>query len=116
VTGAAAKPAGVGPSLPLDLYAGTYADPWYGKLVIGKDAKGLTVDFTTTPGMRGRLEHWQYDSFVARFDDKGIEPAYLSFALDAEGKIRQIDLKPVSPTADFSFDYQDLQFTPVAAH
>ena len=27
----------------------------------------------------------------------------------------QITMKPVSPIADFSFDYQDLNFTPVAA-
>jgi len=41
----AATPAGVGPSLALDRYAGTFSDPWYGQVVIGKDAKGLTVDF-----------------------------------------------------------------------
>ncbi|MBO9711624.1 serine hydrolase [Sphingomonas sp.] len=115
VTSKAATPAGVGPSLPADRYTGTYVDPWYGRLVIGKDAKGLTVDFTTTPNMRGRLEHWQYDSFIARFDDKGIEPAYLSFALDADGAVKTITLKPVSPLADFSFDYQDLLFTPAPA-
>lgn len=108
----AAKPAGVGPSLSLDRYAGDYADVWYGTLHIGRDAKGLTVDFTTTPGMTGRLEHWQYDSFIARFDDPGIEAAYLTFNLDADGKVTAITAKPVSPLADFSFDYQDLLFTP----
>ncbi|RYG85325.1 MAG: DUF3471 domain-containing protein, partial [Alphaproteobacteria bacterium] len=89
-------------------YAGTYVDPWYGNVVVGADAKGLTIDFTTTPKMKGRLEHYQYDSFVARFDDKGIEPAYVSFGLDAQGQVDQVKMKPVSPTADFSFDYQDL--------
>lgn len=108
----AASPAGVGPSLGLDRYVGSYADPWYGDLVIGKDTKGLTVDFTPTPGMKGRLEHWQYDTFMARFDDPSIEAAYLTFALDADGKVTQITMKPVSPIADFSFDYQDLRFTP----
>ncbi len=110
----AASPAKIGPSLSLDRYAGDYADIWYGTLRIGRDAKGLSVDFTTTPGMTGRLEHWQYDSFIARFDDPSIEAAYLAFALDSDGKITAITAKPVSPIADFSFDYQDLLFTPTA--
>jgi len=63
--------------------------------------------------MRGTLEHWQYDSFVTRFDDKTIEPAYVTFALDADGNIERVSLKPVSPLADFSYDYQDLLFVPV---
>ena len=109
---AAAAPARVGPSLPLARYAGRYSDPWYGTLAIGQDAKGLTVDFTTTPGMTGRLKHYQYDTFIATFDDRGTEPAYLSFALDEAGKVKQITAKPVSPIADFSFNYQDLLFTP----
>jgi CubicO group peptidase (beta-lactamase class C family) len=108
----AATPAKLGPSLPVARYAGRYVDPWYGALAVGSDAKGLTVDFTTTPGMAGRLEHYQYDSFVARFDDPAIEPAHLTFALDADGKVARVTAKPVSPIADFSFDYKDLDFVP----
>jgi CubicO group peptidase (beta-lactamase class C family) len=105
-------PVGIGPSLPLARYAGRYADPWYGPIRIGNDKRGLTVDFTPTPRMSGRLEHYQYDTFIARFDDTNIEPAYLTFALDAEGGIARITAKPVSPIADFSFDYGDLTFEP----
>src|SRR3546814_4947912 len=82
-----ALPAKVGPSLDLARYAGRYRDPWYGDIVIASTAKGLTIDFTSTPLMTGRLKHWQYDSFVTDFDDPAIEPAYVTFALDADGKI-----------------------------
>jgi CubicO group peptidase (beta-lactamase class C family) len=109
----ASKPAGVGPSLPLAGYAGTFADPWYGNIEIAAAGGRLTIDFKSTPRMRGTLEHWQYDTFVTRFEDKTIEPAYVTFALDAEGKIERITLKAVSPLADFSYDYQDLLFRPV---
>ncbi len=108
----AATPVEAGPSLPFARYTGAYEDPWYGRVIIGQDARGLTVNFTNTPRMTGRLEHYQYDSFVARFDDPGIEPAYINFALDADGKVSRATLRPVSPTADFSFDYQDLDLTP----
>jgi CubicO group peptidase (beta-lactamase class C family) len=112
VAQAKAVAAKVGPSLPPARYAGRYVDPWYGAMAIGADARGLTVDFMPTPGMKGRLEHYQYDTFVTRFDDPGIEPAFLTFALDAEGKVATVTARRVSPIADFSFDYQDLRFTP----
>src|SRR5579863_3230504 len=74
----AASPANVGPSLALQRYAGTYADPWYGKIDIVQVDGKLTIDFKSTPRMGGILEHWQYDSFITRFDDKTIEPAYVT--------------------------------------
>jgi CubicO group peptidase (beta-lactamase class C family) len=110
---AAAQPANVGPSLPLARYAGTYADPWYGNIEIAHADGGLRIDFKSTPRMGGALEHWQYDSFVTRFDDKAIEPAYVTFSLDAGGNVEFITMKPVSPLADFSYDYRDLLFKPI---
>ena len=106
-----AKPANVGPSLPLASYAGTYADPWYGNVEVAETGGKLTIDFKSTPRMGGALDHWQYDSFVTRFTDKAIEPAYVTFSLDADGKVARVTMKAVSPLADFSYDYQDLEFT-----
>ena len=108
-------PAKVGPSLSLDRYTGQYKDPWYGRITVAAGKSGLAIDFNDTPRMSGPLEHYQYDTFIARFDDKGIEPAYVTFGLDAEGKVERVTMKPVSPTADFSFDYQDLNFKPIAS-
>jgi hypothetical protein len=113
VARSAATPARVGPSLPLERYAGRYRDPWYGDVVIGRGPGGLTVDFTTNPGMTGRLRHWQYDSFVTVFDDPGIEPAHVTFSLDADGRVRAVSLRRVNPFADFSWNYQDLDLRPV---
>lgn len=110
-----AKPANVGPSLPLTAYAGTYADPWYGNIEVAVADGKLTIDFKSTPRMSGPLEHWQYDTFVTRFTDKAIEPAYVTFSLNADGKVDRVKMKAASPLADFSYDYQDLSFTPVAA-
>jgi CubicO group peptidase (beta-lactamase class C family) len=110
----AAQPAAVGPSLPLQRYVGTYADPWYGNIEVGLQGGKLTIDFKSTPRMSGTLEHWQYDTFVTRLTDGTIEPAYVTFGLGAEGEIGRVTMKAVSPIADFSYDYQDLLFTPVA--
>jgi CubicO group peptidase (beta-lactamase class C family) len=111
---AAERPAST-PSLPLAVYAGTYADPWYGPIAITESNGALTIDFRQTPGMVAPLEHWAYDTFLARWPDPLIEPAFVTFALDAAGKPARITMKAYSPVADFSFDYHDLEFTPVAA-
>ena len=103
------------PSLPAAGYAGAYTDPWYGPMSITEQGGTLRIDFRQSPGMVGTLSHHRYDTFRADWDDKAIEPAYVTFALDAEGKVSRITMKPVSPIADFSYDYQDLLFTPVPA-
>jgi CubicO group peptidase (beta-lactamase class C family) len=111
----ASTPAKIGPSLPLDRYAGDYADPWYGTIKVRRSGKGLSILFPHSKGMDGPLTHHQYDTFRTNPSFAWIEPAYVSFSLDADGKVDRITMKPVSPTADFSFDYQDLLFTPVKA-
>ena len=112
VNASTAAPVKSKPTLPLEQYAGRYVDAWYGAIAIDSAAQGLRVNFTNTPNMGGSLQHWQYDTFIARFDDTNIEPAYVTFAIGADGKVERITMKPVSPIADFSFDYQDLLFTP----
>jgi CubicO group peptidase (beta-lactamase class C family) len=102
------------PTLPLASYAGAYSDPWYGPIAVTESEGQLSIDFRQTPGMVGPLEHWAYDTFVARWPDPLIEPAFVTFALDATGKPARITMKAFSPVADFSFDYHDLEFTPVA--
>ena len=91
------------------------SDPWYGTINVREENGHLNVAFPHTPGLRATLEHWQYDTFVTRFNDPVMEPAYMTFQLDAQGHVDRITMRVVSPIADFSFDYQDLLFTPVAA-
>jgi CubicO group peptidase (beta-lactamase class C family) len=110
---AKAAPAKVGPSLPIKRYIGIYRDAWYGDVAVTQAPDGLRIDFKTTPRMAGKLVHWQYDTFVTRFDDKAIEPAYVTFALDADGKVARVSMKAESPIADFSYDYRDLDLRPV---
>jgi CubicO group peptidase (beta-lactamase class C family) len=106
------------PSLPLTRYAGRYADRWYGEAVVSLEDGRLTLTMTRTPGMVAPLEHWQQDTFVARWREAFMgeeQPAdaYVTFALRPDASVERMSLRPVSPAIDFSFDYQDLLFTPV---
>jgi CubicO group peptidase (beta-lactamase class C family) len=107
-----ATPAKAGPSLPLDRYAGEYTDSWYGTIKVRQAGKNLAIDFPHSTGMEGPLTHHQYDTFKMNPSLEWVEPAYVSFSIDANGKVDRVTMKPVSPTADFSWDYQDLLFTP----
>ena len=106
-----------GPSLPLSGYAGVYRDPWYGTATIIQDNGGkgaLSISFDRTPGLHGALEHVQYDTFRTHWAMPNVEDAYVTFALKPDGSIEQMSMKAISPTADFSWDYQDLKFVPVS--
>lgn len=104
------------PSLPLGDYAGTWRDPWYGDVVLAEERGGLVLRFSRTAELVGDLEHWQHDSFIVRWRDRSMNAdAFASFSLDADGKPRELRLNAISPRTDFSFDFQDLRLTPVAA-
>jgi CubicO group peptidase (beta-lactamase class C family) len=104
------------PSLPLANYAGTYTDPWYGDVRITHEGGKLVMRFVHTPLLVGDLEHWQYDTFLARWKDRELRAdAFVTFALNPDGSIDQMKMEAASPSVDFSFDFQDLLFEPKPA-
>ena len=100
------------PALSLEKYAGIYHDPWYGPATIRFENGGLIFTLDHTPAAVADLQHWQFDTFKATWKDRTIEDAFLTFSLRPDGQIDHLTLQAVSPLADFSFDYQDLFFTP----
>ena len=98
------------PSLPLEAYAGTYRDAWYGDIHISLGDDGqLWFRSERNEPLNGPLEHFQYDTFIARWTDRQLmADAYVSFSLNPEGGIERIRMKAVSPTTDFSYDFHDL--------
>ena len=101
------------PSLALEKYAGDYSDPWYGRVSIRPENGQLVFRMERTAKGTADLQHWQYDTFKAHWRDRTVEDAFVTFALKPDGAIDHFTMVAVSPLADFSFDYQDLYFTPV---
>jgi len=110
-----AEPAVAKPSLPLNEYAGVYNDAWYGPATIRLENAGLVFTLDHTPKAIADLQIWEYDTFKAHWRDHTIEDAFVTFALKPVGRVDHFTMVAVSPLADFSFDYQDLYFTPVKA-
>ena len=116
----AKQAAGAPPSLPLEAYAGTWRDPWYGDIVIesrttgrGRNRKtGLWLAFSRTPALKGPVEAYDGETMRTRFTDRREEDLLITFTL-AAGVPVSATMKALSPDADFSYDYQDLRLTRV---
>jgi CubicO group peptidase (beta-lactamase class C family) len=101
-----------GPSLPLTAYAGRYRDPWYGDLQVRLQAvRGgpprLHIDFTRTPVFKSVLEPFGPDTFRTRFPAGAGEDAVVTFVVE-NGRVTRLRLRALSPFADFSYDFHDL--------
>ena len=70
-------------SLPIERYAGRYADELYGTVEIERDGDGLRLFYG--PGLKGKLDHWHYDVFQVSWDAVWRGTALVSFELDREG-------------------------------
>ena len=110
--GRAARDSASRPSLPPERYSGHYRDELYGDAELTLEGGRLVLRFSRSPAFVGDLEHWQYDTFIARWRTPHLEDAYVTFALNPDGTIDRFQMAAVSPLADFSFDYQDLVFRP----
>lgn len=114
----AKQAAGAAPSLPLEAYAGTWRDPWYGDITISPSTVGrgrnrrtqLWLAFSHTPSLNGPLEPYDGETMRTRFPDKREEDLFITFTLEG-GAPRTATMKAVSPDADFSYDYHDLRLT-----
>ncbi len=103
------------PSLPLASYAGTYRDAWYGDVEVSFEGGRLGMRFGASPLLTGRMEHWQHDTFLVKWDERTLNgDAFVTFALDPDGAVREARMEAASDLTDFSFDFQDLVLEPVA--
>ena len=62
-------------------YAGEYRDPRYGKAVIALDWQQARYEDVPHAGHgRWHLEHWQHDTFLARWRDTPPPDAFVTLA------------------------------------
>ena len=110
----AARAAKSQPSLARAAYDGDYQDPWYGMATIRHVGGKQILTLSRTPDLTGELEHYQHDTFIVRWKERNFNAdAYVTFALNPDGSIERMKMQPISTETDFSYDFQDLNFTPV---
>jgi len=107
------RDASLKPSLPLEAYARTYEDAWYGPIAVTHEAGKLVMSFTRSPGFVGDMEPWSRETFVVRWRDRELRAdAFVTFVLGPDSDIVEARMKAVSPDTDFSYDFHDLLLKP----
>ncbi len=101
------------PALPLSGYAGTYRDAWFGDVTIAEEGGHLVIRFVPSPAFTGDLEFWHYDTFRVHWREHTIPDAWVTFELGPDGSVQTVRMAAVSPSTDFSFDWQHLLLKPV---
>ena len=85
---------GTKPSLPLAAYARTYGDPLYGDVVITLEGDHLKARYGSA--YVGRLEHWHFDTFQAKWEAAWRGTSLVSFGLDEDGQPATIEMMGLS--------------------
>ncbi|HTM55396.1 MAG TPA: serine hydrolase [Pirellulales bacterium] len=78
------------PSLPLEKYAARFTSELYGPATVTCKEGKLTMD--RDGRFAADLEHWHYDTFRAKYQDKAMEPQLLTFELDSSGKVAAVEI------------------------
>ena len=98
----------------LNTYLGTYTDKWFGDVIISNKNGKTRFDSKRSPRLTGEMIYYKANTFVVKWDDRSFDAdAFLQFSLDNTGKANAIKMDAISPLTDFSFDFQDLDFSRV---
>lgn len=81
---------GTRPSLALDAYAGTFADPDSMAPALAVRAEGERLTARMGAGATGELEHWHYDVFRVRWADLALGEDFLVYTIDAQGRTQWV--------------------------
>ena len=84
------------PSLPLEGYAGTYADSLNGRMRVTFETGTLRLEWDNHPGFTARLEPWRYNSFrVGTWESAGVLAPLASvatFHIDQSGRPAALEI------------------------
>jgi CubicO group peptidase (beta-lactamase class C family) len=104
------------PTLSLDAYVGTYHDSWRGDAIVRQEGHSLALRISRTTFLEGVLVPYSGNLFIVHWNDRSLNAdAYVRFEQGYGQQIDSMALKAISPTTDFSFDFQDLDFKKVDA-
>lgn len=92
-------------------FIGTYNDKWFGDVIISKKNDKLWFTSKKSFLLNGEMLPYKENTFVVKWVDRSLDAdAFVMFEI-VKGKASHMTMKPISPLTDFSFDFQDLDFT-----
>lgn len=89
---------------------GTYADAWFGNVIISQSGNDLQIASEKSPTLKGRLLPYNATTFIVKWNNRSYDAdCYLQFTFNETGKAVNATLKPIAPVTDFSFDFEHLK-------
>jgi hypothetical protein len=98
--------------MPWNIYTGSYKDPWFGVVDIFRQGSKTWFRSRRSPKLSGELLPYKRNSFVVKWTDRSMDAdAMVQFQTGEDGKATGFTMRAISPLTDFSFDFQDLNFS-----
>jgi hypothetical protein len=93
-------------------FTGTYKDNWFGEIILSEEKGRLYFASKRSPQLAGEVFFYKDTNYVVKWDNAYFHAdAHLFFECDATGKAIRLTMKPISELTDFSYDFQDLDFS-----
>lgn len=88
-------------------YIGTYKDNWLGEITITEKKGKMYFASKRSPQLSGEIFFYKDNNFVVKWNNRYFHAdAHILFEKDNS----EFKMKPISPSTDFSYDFQDLNF------
>ena len=102
--------------LKIDLkkYTGMFKDDWFGDVLISEKKGKLYFSSKRSEALAGEIFYYKDNTLVVKWNTRSFNAdAFLSFELDKNENLNILKMKPISELTDFSYDFQDLNFTKI---
>ncbi len=87
---------------------GTYKDNWFGEIVLSEKKGKWYFHSVRSPQLSGEVYFYKDRTYAVKwFNRSFLADALMTFSPDGS----RISMKPISPLTDFSYDFQDLDFS-----
>lgn len=100
-------------------WLGIYRDPWFGEVSICDRNEQIIFASAKSPQLTGKLMRVDGSGLLVDWERDDIDTeAWLNFTtthLHKQSPLTQLTLRKVDPNADFSYDFEDLEFTRVGS-
>lgn len=90
---------------------GTYVDNWFGDVEIYEKKGKLIFESKRSPQLTGELFYYKDNTYAVKWNNQYFHADAFVFATIKNGKMINFKMKAISPLTDFSYDFQDLNFT-----
>jgi len=80
-------------SLNKEDYVGVYQSEAYGKIEVKQEGKQLKLKFWEDENLTAELEHWHFDTFLAKWKNPAMREEFMQFHLGKDGKVTALDFE-----------------------